>query len=63
MSPALPLNLDTTGITKVDDLTVDIKLKAPAVTFLNGLAEYTATVVPKGYTRRTRCRSAPVRSC
>lgn len=41
--------LDESGVTKVDDLTVDIKLKQPAVTFLNSLAEYTATVVPVGY--------------
>ena len=54
LSPALASNLETTGITKVDDLTVDIKLKAPAVTFLNGLAEYAATVVPNGYTREDK---------
>ncbi len=51
LAPALSQLLDVSGLTKVDDLTVDIKLKQPAVTFLNGLAEYTATIVPKGYTR------------
>ena len=43
--------LDNDGVTKVDDLTVDIKLLQGAVTFLNVLAEYTLTVVPVGYTR------------
>lgn len=51
LAPALSALLDTSGLTKVDDLTVDVKLKQPAVTFLNGLAEYTSTIVPKGYTR------------
>lgn len=51
LAPALSTLLDMSGVTKVDDLTVDIKLKQPAVTFLNGLAEYTATIVPNGYSR------------
>lgn len=54
LSPEFPTQvlatlLDKSGITKVDDLTVDIKLLQPAVTFLNSLAEYTSTVVPVGY--------------
>jgi peptide/nickel transport system substrate-binding protein len=51
LAPALVALLDPTGLTKVDDRTVDVQLKQGAVTFLNGLAEYTATVVPVGYTR------------
>jgi len=51
LAPALSVLLDKSGLTKVDDRTVDVKLLQPAVTFLNGLAEYTATVVPVGYTR------------
>ena len=43
--------LDISGVTVVDDKTVDFKLKQKAVTFLNVLAEYTMTVVPRGYTR------------
>jgi peptide/nickel transport system substrate-binding protein len=43
--------LDANGLTKLDDRTVEIKLLVPAVTFLSGLAEYTATIVPEGYTR------------
>jgi peptide/nickel transport system substrate-binding protein len=51
LAPALSTLLDPSGITKVDELTVEVKLLQPAVTFLNGLAEYTATIVPDGYTR------------
>ena len=51
IAPALSTLLDISGVTKVDDRTIDIKLLQPAVTFLNGLAEYTATIVPKGYSR------------
>ena len=40
-------------MTKVDDRTVEVQLKQQAVTFINGLAEYTATVVPVGYARST----------
>ena len=43
--------LDISGVTVVDDKTIDFKLKQKAVTFLNVLAEYTMTVVPRGYTR------------
>ena len=45
--------VEPAGITAVDDLTVDIKLLKPAVTFLNTMAEYTMTVVPEGYTRQS----------
>jgi peptide/nickel transport system substrate-binding protein len=51
LAPALVELLDPSGLTKVDDRTVQVQLKQGAVTFLNGLAEYTATVVPVGYTR------------
>jgi peptide/nickel transport system substrate-binding protein len=43
--------LDISGVTVVDDKTIDFKLKQGAVTFLNVLAEYTMTVVPRGYKR------------
>lgn len=48
---AMAALLDISGITVVDDKTIDFKLKQKAVTFLNVLAEYTMTVVPRGYTR------------
>ena len=51
LSPALAQLLDANGLKKVDDRTVEITLLKPAVTFLTGLAEYTATIVPDGYTR------------
>ncbi|HET9600611.1 MAG TPA: ABC transporter substrate-binding protein [Acidimicrobiales bacterium] len=51
LAPALIPLLDASGLTKVDDRTVQVQLKQPAVTFINGLAEYIATVVPVGYTR------------
>jgi peptide/nickel transport system substrate-binding protein len=51
LAPALVELLDPSGVTKVDDRTVDVKLTQGAVVFLNSLAEYTATVVPVGYTR------------
>ncbi|MFV0308335.1 MAG: ABC transporter substrate-binding protein [Desertimonas sp.] len=51
LSPSLPLLLDSSGLTKVDDRTVEIQLKQPAVTFLTGMAEYTSTIVPDGYSR------------
>ena len=52
-APGLAAYLALDGVTAVDDLTVDIKLLQPAVTFLNTLAEYTQTVVPEGYTRES----------
>jgi peptide/nickel transport system substrate-binding protein len=51
LAPALVPLLDPSGVTKVDDRTVQVQLKQKAVTFINGLAEYTATVVPTGYKR------------
>jgi peptide/nickel transport system substrate-binding protein len=51
LAPALVELLDPSGLTKVDDRTVDVQLTQGAVVFLNSLAEYTATVVPVGYTR------------
>lgn len=54
LAPALATLLDPTGLTKVDDRTVQIQLKQKAVTFLKGLCEYTATVVPVGYKREDK---------
>jgi peptide/nickel transport system substrate-binding protein len=51
LAPTLVDLLDPSGLTKVDDRTVQVQLKQGAVTFLNGLAEYTATVVPVDYAR------------
>jgi peptide/nickel transport system substrate-binding protein len=51
LAPALVDLLDPSGLTKVDDRTVEIQLTQPAVTFINGLAEYIATIVPVGYER------------
>ncbi len=50
LKPMMAL-LDISGVTVVDDKTIDFKLKQGAVTFLNVLAEYTMTVVPRGYKR------------
>ncbi len=43
--------LDPTGITKVDDLTVDIKLKQLVSNYKEALCAYTTCVVPVGYSR------------
>jgi peptide/nickel transport system substrate-binding protein len=51
LSPALVDILDASGLSKIDDRTVQVQLKQKAVTFINGLAEYTATVVPVDYAR------------
>ncbi|MFN6120208.1 MAG: ABC transporter substrate-binding protein [Actinomycetes bacterium] len=51
LAPALAQFIDANSFTKLDDRTVEVKLLQPSVTFLNGLAEYTATIVPDGYTR------------
>jgi peptide/nickel transport system substrate-binding protein len=51
LAPALAALLDPAGVTKVDDRTVEVQLLQEAVTFLNDLAEYTATVVPVDYAR------------
>jgi peptide/nickel transport system substrate-binding protein len=51
LAPALVELLDPSGLTKVDERTVDVQLTQGAVVFLNSLAEYTATVVPVDYTR------------
>ena len=50
LKPMIAL-LDLSGVTVVDDHTIDFKLKQGAVTFMNVLAEYTMTVVPRGYKR------------
>ena len=51
LSPALVELLDASGLKKVDDRTVEVQLKQKAVTFINGLAEYTSTIVPVDYAR------------
>jgi peptide/nickel transport system substrate-binding protein len=43
--------MDITGVTKVDDTTVDIKLKQLVANFNEALCAYTATIVPEGYER------------
>ena len=43
--------LDATGLTKVDDRTVDIKLKQLVANFNEALCAYTTAMVPEGYTR------------
>ena len=66
LAPALVELLDASGLTKVDDRTVEIQLKQPAVTFINGLAEYTATIVPTATSASPATpptRSAPGRTC
>ncbi len=51
IAPALSQFLDANSFTKLDDLTVDIKLLKPSVAFLNGMADYGANIVPVDYTR------------
>jgi peptide/nickel transport system substrate-binding protein len=43
--------MDAAGLTKVDDRTVDIKLKQLVANFNEALCAYTTTIVPEGYTR------------
>ena len=60
------LSVDRTKITKVDRYTVRLGLTRPDVTVPYGLASYTATMVPEGYTNTgkswQRARWAPARS-
>ena len=51
IAPALSQFLDANSFTKLDDLTVDIKLLKPSVAFLNGMADYGANIVPVDYSR------------
>ena len=51
LAPALSQFVDANSFTKLDERTIEIKLLKPSVMFLNALAEYTATIVPEGYTR------------
>ncbi len=51
IAPALQQFIDANSFTKLDDLTVDIKLLKPSVAFLNGMADYGSNIVPVGYTR------------
>ncbi len=46
---ALRSILDISGVTKVDDHTVNIKLKQKVANFTENLCAYTTTLVPKGY--------------
>lgn len=41
--------LDTSGMVKKDNLTVEFNLKLPSVEFVNSFANYTWTIVPIGY--------------
>jgi peptide/nickel transport system substrate-binding protein len=43
--------MDPTGITKIDDRTVEFKLKQLVANFNEALCAYTCTVVPEGYER------------
>jgi peptide/nickel transport system substrate-binding protein len=43
--------LDLTGITKVDDRTVELKLKQPVANFKEALCAYVCAIVPVGYER------------
>jgi ABC-type oligopeptide transport system substrate-binding subunit len=43
--------LDKSGITKVDDRTVEVKLKQGVSNFKEVLCAYTCAVVPQGYER------------
>jgi peptide/nickel transport system substrate-binding protein len=51
LAPSVAAVLPASGLTKVDDRTVQVQLNQKAVTFLNVLAEYANTVVPVGYKR------------
>jgi peptide/nickel transport system substrate-binding protein len=51
IAPDLIELVDPSGLTKIDDRTVEVQLKQKAVTFINSLAEYTNTVVPVDYAR------------
>lgn len=51
LSPALQALLEPSGITKLDGLTVQIKLTQAVVTFLDAIAQYAAGIVPVGYKR------------
>lgn len=51
LAPQFQVLLEPSGIKKLDDLSVEITLTQPSVSFLDGLAGYVVTVVPDGYTR------------
>ena len=58
--------LDLTGITKVDDRTVELKLKQAVSNFKEALCAYVCAIVPVGYERFAATpahRSAPVPTC
>jgi len=49
--PGLATLLDKSGVTKIDDRTVQVQLKQGAVTFMDSLAAYAFGMVPVGYSR------------
>ena len=51
LAPSLQVLLDPSGITKLDDRTVQIVLNQGVVTFLDSLAAYAFGIVPEGYSR------------
>lgn len=51
IAPNLTQFVDANSFKALDDLTVEITLLQPSVAFLNGMADYGATVVPVGYER------------
>jgi len=51
LAPGLAELLGPDGMTAIDDRTIEFQLLKPAVTFINGLAEYTTTIVPVDYAR------------
>lgn len=54
INPALRTLLHPSGITKLDERTVGIRLRQPAVTFVDTLALYAFGMVPDGYSRDDR---------
>jgi len=51
LAPPLQIVLESGGITKLDERTVQVQLNQPAVTFMDTIAGYAFCVVPDGYTR------------
>ena len=51
LAPALQAYLEPSGITKLDNLSVQIKLTQGVVTFLDSIAGYAFGIVPEGYKR------------
>ena len=51
LAPALAIVLESSGISKLDERTVQVQLTQPAVTFMDTIAGYAFGVVPDGYSR------------